>query len=106
MSNTPKPGIYLIVEFDWPHPFEPEHGKLARRLHDIVQDQSWIKEVVAANGGIGAGAPSIWIFWLENYAALDTLLDDHENEVCKAYIAFFSEMPVVSEKVRGEVLFL
>ena len=34
-----KPGIFLIVEFDWPAPFEKEHAQLARQLHQAVQDQ-------------------------------------------------------------------
>lgn len=49
---------------------------------------------------------SVWIFWLENYAALDTLLESRDNEICQAYINFFSEMPLVNEKIRGEVLFI
>ena len=100
------PGIYLIVEFDWPTPFEQEHGKKARKLHDLVQTADWVQESVAASGGIGAGQSSIWIFRLANYAALDTLLRDFENEVCKAYIDFFSVMPVVTEKIREEVIFV
>ena len=105
MSN-PSPGIYLIVNFDWPSPFEPEHGQKARKLHDVVQGQSWIREVVAASGGIGKGPASVWIFWLENYAALDTLLRNRENEISAAYIDFFTDMPTVVETVREEVSFL
>ena len=106
MSDIPKAGIYLIVEFNWPDEFTQEQGKMARHLHDVVQDKSWIREVVAASGGIGEGPSSIWVFWLENYAALDTLLEARDNEVCQAYINFFSEMPLVNEKIRGEVLFI
>lgn len=69
MADTPKTGIYLIVDFDWPNPFEPEHGKNARKLHAVVQNQHWIREVAAASSGVGAGPGSSWIFWLENYAA-------------------------------------
>jgi len=106
MSDSPQPGIYLIVEFDWPRPFTPEVGELAKQLHNIVQDKSWIKEVVAASGGIGKGPSSVWIFWLENYAALDTLMNDRENEVSQVYTKFFSGMSLVNDKIRGEVLFI
>ena len=61
--------LYEVIT-DWPQPFTAEQGKMARQLHDVVQNQSWIKEVVAASGGVGTGPASIWIFWLENYAAL------------------------------------
>ena len=106
MSDYPQPGIYLIVEFDWPRPFTAEQGQMAAHLHQVVQDKTWIKEVVAASGGIGKGPSSVWIFWLENYAALDVLMNDSKNEVSQAYTSFFSEMPVVHDKVRGEVIFL
>ena len=64
-----KAGIYLMVDFEWASPFEPAHGKMARHLHDVVQGRDWIKEVMAASGGIGAGSKYVWVFWLENYAA-------------------------------------
>jgi hypothetical protein len=104
--STNHAGIYLIVDFDWPKPLSADQPKKARRLHDLVQNQSWIKEVVAASGGIGHAPVSTWIFWLENYAALDRLLRDEEDEVSQAYIAFFAEMPHVTKKVREEVVFL
>jgi hypothetical protein len=106
LTESLQAGIYLIVEFDWPQPFTSEQAKMAAQLHNVIQAKTWIKEAVAASGGIGAGPSSIWIFWLENYAALDTLMNDHENEVAKAYNNFFSEMTVVHDKVRGEVLFI
>jgi hypothetical protein len=62
-------GVYLISDFDWPRPMTADQPKKARQLHDLVQNQSWIKEVVATGGGLGSGPSSIWIFWLENYAA-------------------------------------
>ena len=99
-------GIYLIVEFEWPRPFSQEHAKNARALHDVVQGKEWIKEAVAASGGIGEGPPSIWVFWLENYAAVDRLLRNPEDPVSKAYLNFFTEMAVVKDKIREEVLFL
>ena len=99
-------GIYLIVEFEWPRPFSQEHAQNARKLHDIVQNKTWIKEIVAASGGIGQGPQSVWIFWLPDYAALDILFHDTEDPVQQAYHAFFSEMPVVKDKIREEVAFL
>lgn len=99
-------GIYLIVEFAWPRPFTQEHAKNARALHDVVQDKEWIREVVAASGGLGEGPPSIWIFWLPNFAALDRLLRNREDPVSRAYLAFFSQMVGVKDKVREEVAFL
>ena len=108
MTDDKKPGIYLIVEFVWPPPdlYTAEHGQLARKLHDVVQGKDWIKEVVAASGGVGDGMPSVWIFWLQNYAALDRLmLGEEEDEVSEAYAEFFSRMPRVTDKVRHEVLF-
>ena len=101
-----QPGVYLVVEFDWPRPFQPEHGKLARKLHDVALGHAWIKEAVAASGGLGCGPASLWIFWLENYAAFDRLLRGKEEAVSQAYTAFFSEMVNVSERVRDEVVFL
>ena len=99
-------GIYLIVEFEWPRPFTRAHAQNAAQLHNVVQDKTWIKEVVAASGGLGDGPPSIWIFWLPNYAALDRLLHDTDDPVNQAYTAFFSEMPVVKDKIREEVAFI
>jgi len=99
-------GIYLIINFDWPSPFTREHGQKAYKLHKIVQGQTWIKETVAASGGVGKGPRSLWVFWLENYAALDKLLHDHKNEICAAYLDFFNDMPLVEEAIREEVVFL
>ncbi len=106
MPESRPHGIYLFVDFDWPRPFETEHGKLARKLHDLVQDKTWIREAVAASGGIGGPLSSSWVFWLESYAALDRLLQDKENEVALAYSAFFSQMATVEARVRAEVHFL
>jgi len=104
-QTTSKPGIYLIVFFDWPQPFEEEHGKKAYQLHQAVQGKDWIKETVAASGGVGGDLTSIWIFWLENYAALDRLLADQDDEVGQAYRGFFSQMAMVRDIVRQEVIF-
>lgn len=103
--SEPRVGIYLIVEFDWPRPFSPEDGKNARKLHDVLQGKEWIREVVAASGGIGEGPSSVWVFWLRNYAALDRLLHDQDDPVSQAYHAFFSKMPVVIDKIREQVDF-
>lgn len=104
-SEGSHPGLYLIVDFDWPEPLLPEAADKARHLHKVVQGQSWIREVVAASGGVGGGPRSTWIFWLENYAALDRLLHNPADEISKAYNNFFSAMPVVLDKVRDQVLF-
>lgn len=106
MSNQPNAGIYLFVQFNWPQPFSKEHAQKAAHLHNSVQGQTWIKETIAASGGIGPGPSSIWVFWLENYAALDTLLRDQANEISQAYTNFFADMPVVDEIIREEVIFL
>lgn len=104
-SEQTYPGLYLIVDFDWPELLLPEAADKARRLHKTVQGQSWIREVVAASGGVGGGPRSTWIFWLENYAALDRLLHDPSDEISKAYNDFFSAMPVIVDKVRDQVVF-
>jgi hypothetical protein len=102
--ETKSAGIYLIVDFEWAEPFNPEHGKLARKLHDtLAKGHSWIKEAVAASNGIGQGTTHIWVFWLENYAALDRLLRDSDDEIGKIYRAFFSAMPVVQTRVKEGV---
>ena len=106
MSEQKHPGIYLIVEFDWPSPVNAEVGKKARHLHDVVQNQAWIREMVAGSGGLGGGPSSIWVFWLENYAALDHLLRDKSDDVSRAYMDFLSAMPRVVDKIREEVVFL
>lgn len=105
MAQTENPGVYLIVNFDWPRPFKPEYGDSARELHIALQDQDWIEEVLAASGGLGAGQSSIWLFWLENYAALDRLYSDPDEPVGKAYRAFFGVMEAVDDRIREEVRF-
>ena len=107
MATTAQPGIYLIINFNWPTPIEKAHAAAARTLHDRVQGQTWIREVVAASGGVGAGPSSTWIFWLANYAALDRLLrSSGEDPIGQAYVDFFSQMPLAEEVVRAEVVFL
>ncbi|MCB0033492.1 MAG: hypothetical protein KDE51_05725 [Anaerolineales bacterium] len=96
--------IYLIVQFNFPQPFQPEYGEKARALHQAVQNQEWIEEVFAASGGIGGGAASLWVFKLANYAALDQLLGG-EDPVSKAYVGFFSRMDDVQDMIRQEVRF-
>ena len=97
--------IYLIVQFDFPSPFQPEHGSKARALHDRLQGQDWIEGTLAASGGVGAGPSCIWAFKLENYAALDGLLHG-DDPVSKAYVDFFGDMVDVQDAVREEVVFL
>ena len=97
-------GIYLIIQFNFPKPFKPEDGAKARILHDAVEGQDWITEVFAADGGVGAGPASIWVFRLDNYAALDRLLGG-EDPVSKAYVAFYAAMDNVADFIREEILF-
>ena len=101
-----KRSIYLLVQFNWPRPLEPGHGQMAKALHETLQGQKWIKEVVAASGGVGGDASSLWIFKLPNYAALDRLFHDEGDPVAAAYQNFFSEMVDVQDMVREEVVFL
>lgn len=105
MNDNQTPGIYLIVDFNWPRPITKEVAEKARTLHRVVQGRSWIREAVAASGGIGGKASSIWVFWLEGYGALERLLNDPADEVGQSYNAFFSSMAGVRDKVRGEVIF-
>ena len=98
-------GIYLIVSFNWPEKLTREMADNAAKLHASLADGSWIKETLAASGGIGAGPSSIWVFWLEDYAALDRLLKDKDDPISQAYFNFFSQMVDVSDSIREEVLF-
>ena len=100
-----KQPVYLIVQFNWPRPFKPEYGALAKELHKTLQGQDWIEEVLAASGGIGTGPASVWIFKLPEYAALDRLLHDEGDSVVLAYQAFFTEMVDVEDVIREQVLF-
>ena len=100
-----KPGIYLIVQFNWPTPIEPEHAQAARALHDAVTEADWITEAVAASGGLGGTQSSIWVFHLENYTALDRLFRNYEDPVHQAYAACFHNMIDLTEVIREEVLF-
>jgi len=100
-----RPGILLIVEFDWPIPFALEHGASARALHDAVIGSDWVEEVAAGSGGIGSSPSSVWIFRFQNYAALDRLMGKPTDPVSSAYIACFKHMVNVAERVRGEVFF-
>lgn len=104
--TTRQAGIYLIIDFEWPKPFDGGCVKRARTLHEVVQLQSWVHEVVAAGGGIGSGPAYTWVFWLESYAALERLLRSDHDEVALAYRAFFADMTNVTDKIREEVLFL
>ncbi len=108
-NNTQKPGVYLIVEFDWPKEEKPEMYKAAGNLHRTVQETEWIEEIFAGFGGIGAGKASIWVFKMKQYAELDKLVNSYnsdQNEVSSAYSAFFNLMINVEEKIREEVVFV
>lgn len=97
-------GIYLIVQFSFPRPFQPEYGTKAKSLHEALEGQDWIEEVFAASGGVGAGPASIWVFKLDSYASLDRLFGG-EDPVSEAYVDFFRAMDDVQDMIREEVIF-
>ncbi|MHA1865122.1 MAG: hypothetical protein ACTSVB_11835 [Candidatus Heimdallarchaeaceae archaeon] len=100
-----KPGIYYIVMFDWPEEVSSELSKKVREFHELVEKAPWIREIVAASGGIGIGATSIWIFWLQDYTDLNKLLRS-EEEISKLYHEWTKEMQNVETMVREEVIFV
>ncbi|HSH03654.1 MAG TPA: hypothetical protein VLL52_14130 [Anaerolineae bacterium] len=98
--------LYLIVEFNFPRPFQPDYGEKAKALHEAVEACDWVEEVVAGSGGIGGEeAGAIWIFKVADYGALGRLVRGDEP-VAQAYGAFFRAMVDVRDKVREEVLFI
>jgi hypothetical protein len=97
-------GIYLVVQFSFPKPFQAEYGEKASALYQVLKGQDWIEEVFAASGGIGGGPSSIWVFKLNDYSALDRLLGS-EDPVSKAYVDFFGTMEDVHDFIREEVVF-
>ncbi len=44
-----------MVQSNFPQPFQPEYGAMAKALHDTLNGQDWIEEVLSASGGLGAG---------------------------------------------------
>lgn len=106
MSDKSIAGIYLVTEFDWPANITKEIAGYAASLHQLTQNETWIRETVAASGGVGGDLSSIWVFWLENYAALDRLLRDHDDPISQTYAAFFGAMAAVRDKIREEVIFM
>jgi hypothetical protein len=103
--TKPRAGIYLFVQFNWPANFTREMANAARELHTAVEKADWIRETLAASGGIGSGPGNWWVFWMADYASLDRLLHG-DDAVSKAYVSFFSQMVDVSEAVREQVVFL
>ncbi|MEX1071203.1 MAG: hypothetical protein WEC37_01130 [Anaerolineales bacterium] len=106
MTAKLQKGIYLIISFNWPSNFTKEMAQNAKKLHEAVLAASWIRETLAASGGIGSGASSLWAFWMEDYASLDRLLHNENDPVCQAYLAFFPSMVDVTENIREQVVFL
>ena len=96
--------IYLIVNFNFPKPFKPEYGELVSILHQLLDADDWIEDVLTASGGIGGGPPSIWVFKLMDYASLDRLFRGGEA-ILKAYFEFFRVMDDVEDIIREEVIF-
>jgi len=106
MANK-MPGVYLIVEFEWPSKITKEMSLAARALHDSLQgEQTWIHETLAASNGVGSGPASIWVFKLADYAALDDLLPQAADPISAAFHTFFSQMLDVKQSLREEVIFL
>jgi hypothetical protein len=96
--------IYLIVEFSFPRPFQPDYGAKAKALNQALKGLDWVQEVFAASGGVGGGPSSVWVFKLANYAALDRLFHGDEP-VSKAYVDFFRSMADVNDTVREAITF-
>jgi hypothetical protein len=44
MADSNKPGIYLMVDFDWPKPVEPEYGQFAKRYDSVRVRSSSVHE--------------------------------------------------------------
>ena len=99
-----KQNIYLIVQFNFPKPFQPEVGAKAKALHQALDGQDWIEELFAANGGVGGGPSSVWVFRLDDYASLDKLFHGDEP-VSQAYVDFFRAVDDVEDFVREAVYF-
>jgi hypothetical protein len=99
-----KSGIYLVVQFSFPKPFQAEYGAKAKALHQALEGQDWVEGVFAASGGIGAGPSSMWVFKLSDFSALDRLFGG-EDPVSEAYVDFFTAMDDVQDFVREEVIF-
>jgi hypothetical protein len=97
-------GIYLVVQFRFPKPFQAEYGMKAKALHEAIEGQDWIEEVFAASGGVGVGPSSIWVFKLDDYSALDRLFGG-DDPVSEAYVDFFTAMEDVGDFIREEVIF-
>ncbi|MHA1303502.1 MAG: hypothetical protein ACTSQE_13230 [Candidatus Heimdallarchaeaceae archaeon] len=100
-----EPGIFYIISFDWPEEISSELSEKVRKFHELVKQTDWIEEKVAASGGIGVGATSIWIFWLQDYTDLNKLLRD-DNELAKLYREWTHEMLNLETTVREEVMFV
>jgi hypothetical protein len=98
--------LYLFIEFEWPREVTKELGGLAHKLHTLTQDAGWIQEVVAASGGIGGEMSSVWVFQLADYAALERLMRDPDDEISQTYMQFFSQMADVRDSLREQVVFM
>ena len=98
--------LYLFVEFEWPAEVTKEVASLAHKLHTLVTEADWIDEAIAASGGMGGDMSSIWVFKLNEYAALDRLLRDTDDEIAQTYMQFFTQMADVRDWIRDEVVFM
>jgi hypothetical protein len=98
-------GIYLFVYFDWPKQITDDVIQGALQLHKLTNECDWIKESIAASDGVGSEFSSVWVFWLENYGALDKLFRDKDNEINQVYTMFFTKMRKVKTHVKEKVIF-
>ena len=106
MTNNSSPGIFLIVEFDWPSPTPPALFQAAASLHKTLERSIWMQEILGGFGGIGSHYQSIWIFKFSNFADIDILLENgNEREEVEAYSAFFDNMKNVKTIIKQEVTF-
>src|SRR2546422_3126377 len=105
MNRSPAPGIILFVEFAWPRPFVPDHGTLASQLHAAVAKHAWLREIVAASGGVGGRPSSPRGFLLPGYAARAPPFRLAEGPGGQAHPALFSGIDNGSANPREGVLF-
>ena len=98
-------GFYLIIEFDWPSTISKELALIVRKFHDLVMEEDWLEETIAASGGIGGDNSSLWIFRIENYASLDKFLHG-KNPVAENFPKWADKMAKMKLSVKEQVKFL
>jgi len=107
MTSSSSPGIFLIVEFDWPNPTPPAMYQAAASIHRSLKQSIWMQEVLGGFGGIGSNYQSIWIFKFANFADIDILLNNTSDRAeVKVYSSFFDNMKNVKTIIKQEVTFI